>query len=187
MTDVKLELAKEEAAEAARGIIRSHETSASIFLTVGLELEEQQYGVLSLVLAVLLIHVTTDGIWLMNTSNGRLRHFMLRSYSKNATRCAVGLKPGEKYNCIICLVLYRLVPPSPPSQLNNLKQHTSACPQKCHHHCGRRDAFQDWLIKRNASDWLKLMMRSPNYVANCASPPPSVTIKSQSGQARSWV
>jgi hypothetical protein len=62
MTDVKLELAKEEAAEAARGVIRSHETSVSIFLTVGLELEEQQYGVLSFILAVLLIHVITDGI-----------------------------------------------------------------------------------------------------------------------------
>jgi hypothetical protein len=43
MTDVKLELAKEEEADAGRGIIRSHETSASTFLTVGLELEEQQY------------------------------------------------------------------------------------------------------------------------------------------------
>jgi len=53
MTDVKLELAKEEAAEAAWGIIRSHETSASVFLTVGLELEEQQYGVLSFILVYL--------------------------------------------------------------------------------------------------------------------------------------
>lgn len=42
MADVKLELAQEEAAAAARGIIRSHQTSASTFLTVGLELEEQQ-------------------------------------------------------------------------------------------------------------------------------------------------
>lgn len=43
LADVKLELAKEEAADATRGIIRSHDTSASTFLTVGLELEEQQY------------------------------------------------------------------------------------------------------------------------------------------------
>jgi hypothetical protein len=43
LADVKLELAKEEAADATRGIIRSHETSASTFLTVELELEEQQY------------------------------------------------------------------------------------------------------------------------------------------------
>jgi len=43
MTDVKLELAKEEEADAGRGIIRSHETSPSTFLTVGLDLEEQQY------------------------------------------------------------------------------------------------------------------------------------------------
>ncbi|KIM80240.1 hypothetical protein PILCRDRAFT_9784 [Piloderma croceum F 1598] len=42
MTDVKLELAKEEEADAGRGIIRSHETSPSTFLTVGLDLEEQQ-------------------------------------------------------------------------------------------------------------------------------------------------
>jgi hypothetical protein len=185
MTDVKLELAKEEAAEAAWGIICSHETSASVFLTVGLELEEQQYGVLSFILAVLLIYVTIDGIWLMNTSKRRLRHFMLWSYSKNATRCTVGLRPGEKYNSIICPVLYRLVPPSPPSRLNNLRRHTSACRQKCYHHCGQRDAFQDCLTKRDSSDWLKLMMPSPNYVANCASPPPSVTIKSQLVQARS--
>jgi hypothetical protein len=45
MTDVKLELAKEEEADARCGVIRSHETSAGAFLTVGLELEEQQYVV----------------------------------------------------------------------------------------------------------------------------------------------
>ena len=45
MTDVKLELAKEEEADAGRGVIRSHEVSAGTFLTVGLELEEQQYVV----------------------------------------------------------------------------------------------------------------------------------------------
>jgi len=43
MADVKLELVKEEAADAAWGIIHLHDTSASIFITVGLDLEEQQY------------------------------------------------------------------------------------------------------------------------------------------------
>ena len=136
MTDVKLELAKEEAAEAVRGIIRSHETSASIFLTVGLELEEQQYELLHLYLPRHSLRATTDGIWLMNTSRRRLLHFMLRSYLRNATHFAVGLRPGEKYNCIICLVSHRLVHPFPLSQPNNLRQHISACPQKCHHRYG---------------------------------------------------
>ncbi|KAI0064330.1 hypothetical protein BV25DRAFT_1790798, partial [Artomyces pyxidatus] len=41
--DVRLELAQEEAEEAARGAMSLHEMSASVFLGVGLELEEQQY------------------------------------------------------------------------------------------------------------------------------------------------
>ncbi|KAI0055824.1 hypothetical protein BV25DRAFT_1815103, partial [Artomyces pyxidatus] len=41
--DVRLELAQEEAEEAARGQLSLHEMSASVFLNVGLELEEQQY------------------------------------------------------------------------------------------------------------------------------------------------
>ncbi|KAI0054817.1 hypothetical protein BV25DRAFT_1816493, partial [Artomyces pyxidatus] len=40
--DVRLELAEEEAAEARQGRMSLHETTASVFLTVGLELEDQQ-------------------------------------------------------------------------------------------------------------------------------------------------
>jgi hypothetical protein len=40
--DVRLELVKEEANEAAHGILSAHKTSLSGFLTLGLELEEQQ-------------------------------------------------------------------------------------------------------------------------------------------------
>ncbi|KAI0038918.1 hypothetical protein FA95DRAFT_1504888, partial [Auriscalpium vulgare] len=42
MVDVRLELAEEEAREAALGQVSPHETTASMFLTVGFELEEQQ-------------------------------------------------------------------------------------------------------------------------------------------------
>ncbi|KAI0055075.1 hypothetical protein BV25DRAFT_1816134 [Artomyces pyxidatus] len=44
--NMRLELAQEEAEEAARGIVALHEMSASVFLNVGLELEEQQYVLL---------------------------------------------------------------------------------------------------------------------------------------------
>ena len=37
-----LKLAKEEAADAAHGVIHTHNISVSSFLTAGLELEEQQ-------------------------------------------------------------------------------------------------------------------------------------------------
>jgi hypothetical protein len=43
LADVRLELAAEEADEVARGIVSLHEMSASVFLSVGLDLEEQQY------------------------------------------------------------------------------------------------------------------------------------------------
>ncbi|KAI0059388.1 hypothetical protein BV25DRAFT_1785942, partial [Artomyces pyxidatus] len=43
MNNVRLELAEEEAAEASRGIASLHDMSASTFLNVGLELEEQQH------------------------------------------------------------------------------------------------------------------------------------------------
>lgn len=42
MADVRLELAREEAADANRGDESAHEITASLFLTQGLELEEQQ-------------------------------------------------------------------------------------------------------------------------------------------------
>ncbi|KAI0046352.1 hypothetical protein FA95DRAFT_1573235 [Auriscalpium vulgare] len=42
LADVRLELANEEAVEAARGHLSPHETSASVFLNVGLDLEEQR-------------------------------------------------------------------------------------------------------------------------------------------------
>ena len=43
MADVRLELAREEAADADRGGDEStHEITASLFLTQGLELEEKQ-------------------------------------------------------------------------------------------------------------------------------------------------
>jgi hypothetical protein len=42
MADVMLELVTEEAADAARGVIRSHDVSISAFLITGLELEEEQ-------------------------------------------------------------------------------------------------------------------------------------------------
>ncbi|TDL14069.1 hypothetical protein BD410DRAFT_687969, partial [Rickenella mellea] len=40
---VKLDLAKQEAADAAAGTISLHEVTASVFLSTGLELEDQQY------------------------------------------------------------------------------------------------------------------------------------------------
>ena len=42
MTRVRLELSEEEAAEAASGVISAHEVSQSVFLQVGIELEQQQ-------------------------------------------------------------------------------------------------------------------------------------------------
>ncbi|KAI0037488.1 hypothetical protein FA95DRAFT_1459080, partial [Auriscalpium vulgare] len=44
LVDVRLELAEEEASEAALGQLSPHETTASMFLTIGFELEEQQCG-----------------------------------------------------------------------------------------------------------------------------------------------
>jgi|SRR5580693_1179964 hypothetical protein len=43
MTALRLELAKEEATNAANGHPSPHETSPSSFLQIGLDLEEQQY------------------------------------------------------------------------------------------------------------------------------------------------
>ena len=43
LQDVRLELAKEDLALAAQGAISPHKTSLTSFLTIGLELEEQQY------------------------------------------------------------------------------------------------------------------------------------------------
>lgn len=40
--DIRLELAKEDAVEAAKGVISPHTTSATVFLTKGLEIEAQQ-------------------------------------------------------------------------------------------------------------------------------------------------
>jgi hypothetical protein len=42
MAEVRLELAKEEMEEAEGGHMQLHETSANIFLQIGLELEDQQ-------------------------------------------------------------------------------------------------------------------------------------------------
>jgi hypothetical protein len=42
MADVRLELAREEAADADHGNKSAHEITASLFLMRGLELEEQQ-------------------------------------------------------------------------------------------------------------------------------------------------
>jgi hypothetical protein len=41
--DVRLELAKEDAANSARGVVSPHEVTLTAFLTMGLDLEEQQY------------------------------------------------------------------------------------------------------------------------------------------------
>jgi hypothetical protein len=41
--DVRLELAKEDSISAAQGEISPHTTSLTSFLTIGLDLEEQQY------------------------------------------------------------------------------------------------------------------------------------------------
>lgn len=42
LKDVQLELAQEEAEEVSRGVMSLHETTASVFLATGIELEEQQ-------------------------------------------------------------------------------------------------------------------------------------------------
>jgi hypothetical protein len=44
LQDVRLALAKEEAAEAARGRISPHKVTQTTFLTMALDLEEQQYA-----------------------------------------------------------------------------------------------------------------------------------------------
>lgn len=43
MVEVKLELAKEEAADAERGVQQTYNISASKFLLTGFDIEEQQY------------------------------------------------------------------------------------------------------------------------------------------------
>jgi len=43
LANVRLELAAEEADEVAHGVVSMHEMSASVFLSVTLNLEEQQY------------------------------------------------------------------------------------------------------------------------------------------------
>jgi hypothetical protein len=43
LQDVRLELAKEEAAEAAKGCTSPHKVTLTTFLTTALDLEEQQY------------------------------------------------------------------------------------------------------------------------------------------------
>lgn len=40
--EIRLKLAKEDAAEVANGVIFPHTTSATVFLTKGLEIEAQQ-------------------------------------------------------------------------------------------------------------------------------------------------
>ncbi|KAI0054927.1 hypothetical protein BV25DRAFT_1922257 [Artomyces pyxidatus] len=42
LADVRLELAQQEAEEVKRGVVSLHETSASVFLSTGLDLEDQQ-------------------------------------------------------------------------------------------------------------------------------------------------
>ena len=44
LQDVRLELAREEAAEAARGRVSYHNITLTTFLTTALDLEEQQYA-----------------------------------------------------------------------------------------------------------------------------------------------
>lgn len=43
LQDVQLELAKKDADEAARGVISPHKTTLTSFLSLGFNLEEQQY------------------------------------------------------------------------------------------------------------------------------------------------
>ena len=43
VSEVRLQLTKEEAAEAEKGITAPHRVSASVFVRMGLELEDQQY------------------------------------------------------------------------------------------------------------------------------------------------
>jgi hypothetical protein len=43
LADVKLELSLEELADAKRGVLPLHDVSPNTFLSVGFELEEQQY------------------------------------------------------------------------------------------------------------------------------------------------
>lgn len=42
MKDVQEELGREEAEEIRRGVISLHETTASVFISIGMDLEEQQ-------------------------------------------------------------------------------------------------------------------------------------------------
>lgn len=43
LQDVRLELAKDDAASSARGVVSLHDVTPTAFLTTGLDLEEQQY------------------------------------------------------------------------------------------------------------------------------------------------
>lgn len=45
LQDVRLDLAKEEAAEVARGRVSLHNVTLTTFLTTALDLEEQQYAI----------------------------------------------------------------------------------------------------------------------------------------------
>lgn len=49
LKDVQEELGREEAEERRRGVISLHETTASVFISMGLDLEEQQYVIPRLV------------------------------------------------------------------------------------------------------------------------------------------
>lgn len=51
LSEVRLELANEEAADATSGIERGHDTTPSKFLVQGLDLEDQQYVSLDVMLS----------------------------------------------------------------------------------------------------------------------------------------
>ncbi len=43
LQDIQLQLTQEDAAEAAKGVVSLHAINVTVFLTKGLELEDQQY------------------------------------------------------------------------------------------------------------------------------------------------
>ena len=65
MSEVRLRLTEEEAAEAERGRTAPHRVSASVFVRMGLELEDQQYVFYLFIMFVVLInkqvHATDRG------------------------------------------------------------------------------------------------------------------------------
>jgi len=87
LADIQLELAAEEAEEAVCGIVSLHEMSASVFLSVRLDLEQQQY-----VFHSELIHTAND--------HSLVTRYVLRTACKDAITPNLKAALQEKRNVL---------------------------------------------------------------------------------------